>query len=151
MTGEAAVKKSPPSICHRCVNKFEVFEQDCSLLRFRFVSGSFLACSLFSTTWPASFSGSFPVRFFGTFFVFNEFGSFVSGSFPVRFFGSSFVINNFPGSFFKKRILFSQKSRPFAAPDRLNSVETVRWRKLKGLIRSEIVVGTVFLVRPGTL
>ena len=61
---------------------------------------------MFSTTWPASFSGSFPVRFLGQSFVFNNFGSFVSASFPVRFFGLSFVFNNFPGSFFKKRISF---------------------------------------------
>jgi len=48
----------------------------------------------------------FVFRFaFGSFFVvyciFKNLASFVSGLFPVCFFGSSFVFNNFPTSFFK--------------------------------------------------
>ncbi len=73
-------------------------------------SGSFpvrFFCDLlFSTTWPALFSGLFPVRFFGQSFIINNFGSFVSASFPVCFLDSFFIFINFPGSFFKKRILF---------------------------------------------
>ena len=73
----------------------------------RFVSGSFFDDPVFSTTWPASFSGSFPVRFISHPIVFNNMARFVSASFPVRFFALSFVFNSFPGSFFEKRILFS--------------------------------------------
>ncbi len=82
---------------------------DTALSSPRFVSGSFFADPLFSTTSVASFSGSFPVRFFGTFFIINKLASFVLASFPVRFFTRSFVCSNFPGSFFKKEFFCSSK------------------------------------------
>ena len=79
--------------------------------RFRFVSGLFFSALLFSVTWPALFSGLFPVCFSGPSFVFNKMPSFVSALFPVCFLALFIVFNNFPGSFFKKRILFSVFSR----------------------------------------
>jgi len=57
---------------------------------------------LFSTAWPASFSGSF----FPQPRIFNNFSGSVSGSVRFAFELRFFVFNNFSGSFFKKGILF---------------------------------------------
>ena len=72
----------------------------------RFVSGSFFAAFLFSTTWPALFSGLFPVCFLARFFVFNNFGSFVSALFPVCFLTISLCSQQLPRFVFQKKEFF---------------------------------------------
>jgi len=79
------------------------YSDSCRQLRFvfRFVFDDLL----FSVTWLALFFSSFPLCFFGVFFIFNNFASFVSALFPVCFLAHPLFSTTPPLRFLKKGFL----------------------------------------------